>query len=89
VISWVLSLNKSIWVDWSSVCGISISPDIRFLLSINGSLSSGFGVSVGFMDRIREDTVVIGVTIWDGSGMLLDGDGRSVGNKSHDGETGG
>jgi hypothetical protein len=48
----------------------------------------GFGVSVGFMDGIREDTVVEGVTIWDGSGMLLDGDGRGVGNKSHDGETG-
>jgi len=89
VISWVLSLNKSIWVDWSSVSGISISPDIGFLLSINGSLSGGFGVSVGFVDGIREDTVVVGVTIWDGSGMLLDRDGRGVGDKSHDGETGG
>jgi len=67
---WVsLMLGKSIWVDWSSVCGPSISPDIRFLLSINGSLSSGLSVSVGLVNGIGKDSVVESVTIWDSSSL--------------------
>jgi len=67
---WVSSmLNKSIWVDWSSVSGISISPDIGFLLSINRSLSSGLGVSMSLENGIGKDSIVESVTIWDSSSL--------------------
>lgn len=61
VIGWVLGIND----NWSRVwCG-SFSPGIGSFLSINGSLSGGFSVGMGFLDGIRKNTVVEGVTIWD------------------------
>jgi predicted cupin superfamily sugar epimerase len=66
---WIGSrLVKTVWVsDGTGVIGPSVSPDISGLLFINGVLSSGFGISVGLKDRIRKDTVVHGVSVWDGS----------------------
>ena len=68
---WVSSmLDKSIWVDWSGVSGPSISPFIRCLLRINGSLSGGFGVVVGLLNGIGKDSIVESVTIW--NSFMLD-----------------
>jgi len=60
VIGWVLCIND----NWSRVWGGSFSPDIGSFLSINGGLSGGFSVGMGFLDGIRKNTVVEGVTIW-------------------------
>jgi hypothetical protein len=72
--------------DWSRVGGESVSPYIRFFLGIDGSGSSGFGISVLLEDGSRKDTVVEGVTIWVGCAHSLDLHGGSVGDKSDSGK---
>jgi hypothetical protein len=67
---WVgVALNESIWVDWSTVWGPSLSPLIGSFLSIDGGLSGGLGIGMSLVDMVREDTIVESISIWDGSGL--------------------
>jgi hypothetical protein len=70
--------------NWSSVwCG-SLSPGISGLLSVDSSVSSGFGGGVGIFDGGLEVIVVKVISIRNGSSA--DRNSRNVVNKGKDSE---